>query len=304
MSDELPATPAALPSGPTPDLNLRVLGHLVRYIVDHDGLRSLEQVATASGVPVASLQRATSWVAFEQFEGILSGARALMRDDDEFRAACAYRLAEVSGPVRLIIGALSPPTPTSSGRATCASSRRSARSSRSARSRGRLLIRYESSRAESRLMCLSRQAQIRELPTQWGLPPALVVEQSCPSLKGDPACGYLVRVYESRRWLPPAVGCAGGGLGRQRSALAADLALASLPTSFAWVLPLVGAAVGYVLELNRSMRANRRDRPRDQPCVPRHGEGRHAEPAGSSSTWASGSRRGRGSSSIRWRRAR
>jgi hypothetical protein len=101
-------------------------------------------------------------------------------------------------------------------------------------------------------MCLSRQAQIRELPTQWGLPPALVVEQSCIA-KGDPACGYLVRVYESRRWLPSAVGCVAGGA----AAVAAHLALGS-PGSSGWMLPLVGAAVGYILELKRSIGANQR----------------------------------------------
>lgn len=253
MSDELPATPAALPSGPTPDLNLRVLGHLVRYIVDHYGLRSLEQVATASGVPVASLQRATSWVAFEQFEGILSGARALMRDDDEFRNACAYRLAEVSGPVRLIIGALSPADAYELGARNMRLISTISAFKPERQKSGHVLIRYESSRAESRLMCLSRQAQIRELPTLWGLPPAVIVETTCIS-RGDAACAYKVHVYEHRRWLPMVAGGAvGGGV-----AFAAHLALAPTPIPhLSWVFPVIGAAIGYLSELRRSSRANR-----------------------------------------------
>lgn len=244
-------TPSETPRSPTPDLNLRLLGHLVRYVLDHYGKKGFDQVVAASGLSASALEAASSWVTLEQFEAVLASSRALMRDDDEFRNACAYRLAEVSGPVRLIIGALSPSDAYELGARNMRLISTISAFHPERQKQGHLVIRYESSRSESRLMCLSRQAQIRELPTLWGLPPASIVEQSCIA-HGDRECGYLVRVYEHRRWLPMAMGAAFGGA----CAAGAHFAFAPVP-HLSWVLPALGAVAGYLLELRRSLHANR-----------------------------------------------
>src|SRR5215472_1258110 len=57
-------------------------------------------------------------------------------------------------------------------------------------------LRYTGDKPESRLMCLSRQAQLRGMPTiWWGLRAAHLEEEGCVS-RGDSACVYHLRWYQ------------------------------------------------------------------------------------------------------------
>ena len=191
------------------DLNLRLLRHLVAYLHDHCEGSALIAVAAAGGVKVEDLWTATRWVSLSQFEAILSAARTLVPDDETFKNACAYKVADVPGAVRFCMGALSPVLGYELG----------ARNSRVVCSistfkpevlgHGRVRIRYETTRKESRLMCLSRQGQIEQLPTLWGMPPAHITETRCVA-RGDDVCTYDVQVYEPRRWLPAVLGSMAG----------------------------------------------------------------------------------------------
>jgi signal transduction histidine kinase len=255
-----PTTPASSGSssqlGPSPpeplassDLNLKILAHLLRYIRDYFGSTAIERIRRESGL--RDLEESNRWVSLQQFEAILHTARDMMRDDDEFLAACAYQLANVGGPVRFLIGAISP-----MDAYVLASKNFRLISSISApeperRGYGRMFMRYRTTRPESRLMCLSRQAQLIMLPTLWGLPRAHLVEDSCVA-RGDSTCDYLIRVQESRRWLPTLLGGALGGAGA-----AALSAAGALHVSTLWATPLLGVLGGAIIMLNRHAKANR-----------------------------------------------
>jgi signal transduction histidine kinase len=242
---------AGTPSQDTADLNLRLLRHLTHYIRDHFGGLAVAQIADASRIPLAEFEEGNRWASVQQFETILAAARALMRDDDEFVRACAYGVGKVSGPMRLLIGAISPADAYELGARNMRLISTISAFEPERRGHGRIFLRYRSTRSESRLICLSRHAQIIALPTMWGLPPAEIVEESCIA-RGDEACGYLVRVHENRRWLPTAVGGLIGG--------AAAFALhvtGFVHTGTAWAVPLLGLLAGFSVSLQRYARANR-----------------------------------------------
>src|SRR5687768_1897405 len=90
------------------DLNLRLLQPLVRYVSDYYGRAELESIATASGLTLADLDGTTRWGSLEQMESVLLGARRLMPDDRTFAEACGYQLDEPRGPLRILMGCISP----------------------------------------------------------------------------------------------------------------------------------------------------------------------------------------------------
>jgi signal transduction histidine kinase len=119
--------------------------------------------------------------------------------------------------------------------------------------RNRVLLRYWSDKTESRLMCLSRQAQSSHLPTLWGLPRAHLTERAC-ICNGDDHCAYELRVHETRRWLPILGGALAGGMAAAALYLAGMLAVPEGALSIA--LPSIGALLGYLYELRRTNREN------------------------------------------------
>lgn len=174
-----------------------------------------------------------------------------MRDDAEFIAACAYEIGKVSGPVRFLIGAISPIDAYELGARNMRLISTISAFEPERRGYGRVFIRYRSARPEGRLMCLSRQAQIIALPTLWGLARAELVEESCIA-RGDATCGYAVRVQENRAWLATAVGGVVGGAG----ALALSV-LGVVHVGTVWAAPVIGVLSGAVVMLHRHARANR-----------------------------------------------
>jgi signal transduction histidine kinase len=232
-----------------PELNLRLLVHLLRYVRDHFGQEAVERIRIESGI--LDLDGGNRWASLAQFERILLVARSLMRNDAEFLAACAYELGRVSGPVRFLIGAISPIDAYELGAKNMRLVSTISVFEPERRGYGRVFIRYRSTRPESRLMCLSRQAQIEALPTLWGLSRAELVEESCIA-RGDACCGYMVRVQESRTWLSTAVGALAGGIG---AVTLSFLGIGHLSTTLA--APLVGVLAGALVMLHRHSRANR-----------------------------------------------
>jgi tRNA A-37 threonylcarbamoyl transferase component Bud32 len=249
-----------LPTGPegkaalnstsiAPELNVRLLAHLLRYVREHHGASAIERIRTESGIP--DLEGHNRWVTLSQFETVLRGSRDLMRDDDEFVAACAFEIDKVSGPVRFLIGAVSPVEAYALGAKNMRLISTISAFELERRGNGRVLIRYRSQRPESRLMCLSRQAQIRALPTVWGLPHADIVEESCVA-RGDASCGYAVRLQQRIGWLSTAIVGVAGGVGGLALGATGVLHFGSV-----WGGSVLGFLGGMVVMLQRRARMNR-----------------------------------------------
>ncbi len=237
---------------PSADLNLRLLRHLVAYLHDHCEGSAITAVAAAGGVKVEDLWAATRWVSLSQFEAILSAARTLVSDDEAFKNACAYKVADVPGAVRFCMGALSPLLGYELG---CRHLRVVSGMSTfkpELLGHGRIRLRYETTKKESRLMCLSRQGQIEQLPTLWGMPPAHITETRCVA-RGDDVCTYDVQVYEPRRWLPAALSSA-AGLATYLGFLIFSHAHGNVAVGF--VFSLVGGLLGHLYEYQRTSASN------------------------------------------------
>ncbi len=235
------------------DLNLRLLRHLVAYLHDHCEASALTAVAAAGGIKVEDLWTATRWVSLGQFEAILSAARTLVPDDETFKNACAYKAADASGIVRFCLGALSPVLGYELGARHIRNVSSISTFKPEVLGHGRVRLRYESTKKEGRLMCLSRQGQIEQLPTLWGMPPAHLTETRCVA-RGDDACTYDLQVYEPRRWLPAALGAAAGAAAYASFlvfAHAHGVAPAALGSG------LVGCLLGHLYEYRRTSASNR-----------------------------------------------
>ncbi len=231
------------------DYSLRILWSLARWIEDTKGAAALEKVAETAGVRARDFDGSTVWVSHQQFETILTEARALVADDEAFGNACAHRFQESYGALRHMIWALSPQrlyeaVVRVSKQVTKAGKFETVKSARSS-----FIVRYRSTVAESRLMCLSRQVHWVLGPTMWKLPPAQLEERSCVA-HGDDCCEYDLRWFESWRFFPIVVGLVAG-------AFAAWGAQHLGPTPTLWlVLPALGASLGHVLELRRMHAVN------------------------------------------------
>ena len=66
------------PPAASADYSLRILWSLARWVEDKKGTEALEKVAEAAGVRARDFDGSTVWVSHEQFETILTEARALV----------------------------------------------------------------------------------------------------------------------------------------------------------------------------------------------------------------------------------
>ncbi len=185
-----------------------------------------------------------------QFEEIVKQARALAGSDEAFAAAGGYRFKESYGAFRFIVWGLSQQRQyelaakyqrvvTSVGRIEVLASERT-----------RFHLRYHCDRPESRLMCQLRQVGWTIGPTFWDQPPARLEEHACVA-KGDAYCEYDLRWLERTNVLAPVAGAVAG------AAFAAGLFAANATTlSTSLAVPVVGALVGWALELRRAGKAN------------------------------------------------
>ena len=243
------------PAPPSADYNLRILWPLARYLEDKFGAGALQETATAAGVAPGNFDGKTFWISATSFESILASARARMKDDAEFQRACVHRIKEAYGPLRYILWATSVPA------VFAAASKQYSLVSRCGalevieHSRSSAHMRFRSTSGPySRINCLARQAQSCAMPTFWGLPPAYVRESACIA-KGDPTCELHYHWYVGRRWLPMVLGAA---VATVVGILFGRFGVPTAPTPLA--MAMVGAAIGYLIEMRRVERSNERTR--------------------------------------------
>ena len=242
--------PPATEAGGAAELNLRILWPLGQWLLDHRGEPSLRRAAEAGGITPEALDGRTRWASVAQVEAFLVAAREAIPDDATFVQACAWRMAESYGAYRHALWAVSPRAVYGQGARAMRLISRVSRYELVEDQEGLTVWRYVTERPESRLLCLSRQAQMKKLPTLWGMPEATVEETACVA-HGDDHCEYRIHYYVAWRWLPGGLGFLGGLLA---AAVATGLGVAALPL---WAsLPLLGAAGGFLMELRRINRVN------------------------------------------------
>jgi signal transduction histidine kinase len=236
---------------PSADYNLRILWTLARYVEDTFGEGALRDVAAAGGVAPGNFE-GNFWVGAAAFEAILASARARMKDDEEFKRACVYRIKEAYGPLRYILWATSVPAVFAAAAKQYVLMSRCGELTVVEHSRTSAHVSFRSTSGPySRINCLARQAQSCALPTFWGLPPAYVRESACIA-RGDATCELHYHWYVARRWLPVVAG--GLLLAALAGVVLTRFSLPSVPTPVA--MALVGAVIGYLLEMRRAESSN------------------------------------------------
>ncbi len=238
------------------DLNMRIIQSPVWYIEDNYGPEKLQALGFEAGIPLEKLKGCKGWITLEQTETVLHFVRALAGSDEKFMEACVYRMREGYGPLRFLLWATTPSEMLEMGQKHFSSISTFSSGDFLQVGDTRFSLRYRSSRRESRLMCLSRQAQARALSTLWDLPPATIRETAC-ICSGDERCEYELSVFEKSRLLPVVIGSIlGAGISAAVYFLNVWPALAS---TYLWgATPFIGAALGYIFELRRASRHNLR----------------------------------------------
>ena len=232
------------------DVNFRVFTPLARYVQEKHGAAAFAKILKDSRLTAEDLDGKSRWGSFESFESFLKGVREVAGSDEEFQRACVYRFSESIGVFKFVFRALSPLAVYNKAMAQFHLVSRYSRFEAVASGRTSLEWKYFSTKKESRLLCLSRQAQGAALPTLWGLPAARIVERKCVAF-GDDCCELRYQWYEHRRLLPTLLGLAAGG------AASFDSSFLGLSAPWLWLaLPIIGGLVGYVLELRRTNKAN------------------------------------------------
>jgi hypothetical protein len=204
------------------ELNAQILSCPLHYVRDQFGQARLEQLIREAGGEPETFSSPYGWISHALFERVLEGVRQLVPTDQEFSRACAYQLTESYGPVGVLLRMSSIKQVYRLLASTIHVVSRISRFEVEDRGRGHVQIRYTSMRNESRLMCLSRQAQNQAIPGMWwGVPPPTIEEHSCialggpgmllrPALEGADPLAYGHRRSDIRRGIG---GCcdAGGG---------------------------------------------------------------------------------------------
>ncbi|WP_394824189.1 sensor histidine kinase [Pendulispora albinea] len=236
-----------------PEFNLRILWPLARYMEDRGGREQLDAFAKMAHLTAEDFERTNQWISWETFELILANAREILGDDESFKVACAHRLEETYGPVRFFFWAASPALMFKTTESASRFFSTVGKFELVDRGRNFARLRWTSSRPESRLMCLSRQAHGCKMPTFWGLPPAMVREHSCIA-RGDKACEYHYYWYSPRSGLFSVTSFALVAL------VTMQAAPGLLSTPIGWTLPLLAGALAHMYEMYRSDQADRTTR--------------------------------------------
>lgn len=235
---------------PSRDLNLKIIASLLHYVKERHGADACANVLAPAG-PSINADDPDGWVSHEQFEEILSRSRALMTSDGEFVRACSYEAIRRygaliilfrAGTVRSAYGGM-----VRTARVVSSISRFTIEDTGPPNT---VRITYSSSKPESRLMCLSRQAQLKLVPSLWpGLPPAALTEEKCIA-HGDDCCSYVVRWAETLRTRWALL----GALGASVVALGAPHVSTALGGPLLTLLPLLGGAIGLAVAYAESSR--------------------------------------------------
>jgi signal transduction histidine kinase len=239
------------PPGGSADYNLRILWPLARWLEDHRGAEALGSALEGTGIAPAQFDAKSDWVTAETFETILARARAVMPDDETFLRACAYRIKEAYGPIRYVLWAASPGAVYAQMVKTYHLVSTVGKLSTVSQDATHFHMRVKpDGRTISRLNCLVRHANMRALPTLWGLPVAHIKEDACIG-RGDATCELHMRWYAARSVVPVLLGTAIFGL---VGLILRRFGVASVPTPV--FLATLGAALGYIVEVRRTERIN------------------------------------------------
>ncbi|MCB9714634.1 MAG: HAMP domain-containing histidine kinase [Myxococcales bacterium] len=233
------------------DYNLRILQPMFGYVRSKFGEDTLLDLVYTCGLPPSAATRSAGWVSHEHFERLLAAIRDLVGSDKEFMRACTHEVKKQYGAFLLIVRGLSVRTSyeilAKTGGMVCKVGKFSTMPS----PRNTVRLAYHTSRPESRLNCLSRQAQLVSMPTLFvGLAPAKLREHSCVA-HGDDCCDYELSWYEPLRLRRVAAGMLLGALA------AAAIPAGFADPSFAYsVLPVLGGTLGFTFELRRLLNAH------------------------------------------------
>lgn len=256
------SNPRALHARPDAEFNVRLLRPAASFARDKLAPGALDDICARAGISRdALLNGNAAWVSHEQFESVLTSIREAVVSDDAFMQACAYRIEDGYGAFRFLLWATSPGAIYELAARTMHVVSSVSNYEIVERGRTHLRLRYTTTRPESRLMCLSRQAAGAALPMLWDLPRAEYSETTCVA-RGDACCEYLIRWADRPRWLASVVGA---GVGVGLTALLAAAHQLAPATSFAF--PLAGAIAGYAFELRRAGSANLRMREEQSAAV-------------------------------------
>lgn len=234
------------------ELNARILRPLRWYAEERLGVEVAREVHRQARVPIGVFEEDGGWLSHEAFERLIVAYRNAIGTTAQFAEACVYDNRRAYGPLLVVFPFLTGRQAYEVLGRTIGLVSRISRYEVEVRSGRDLILRYFTQRAESRLMCLTRRAQLPMLPMLVGLPSADVEERSCVA-KGDPCCTYRIRIRQQNRWAAPVVG-AGLGL---LAALFVPRAM-MLPTLSLWSFPVAGFAVGGLVDLGRRFLSQRR----------------------------------------------
>ncbi|HEY1956461.1 MAG TPA: ATP-binding protein [Polyangiaceae bacterium] len=229
------------------DLNLAILNPIFGWIEKTHGREALSRVVEASGLEADAAANPKRWILLSQFENILTSVRELAGSDAEFMKACAYDMVKFYGPLALVFRAATPLT--SYGllaRTVHFASRISSYEIANSSPRS-VTLRYRSTKAESRLMCLSRQAQLPMPLLFWKLAPSTFTESKCIA-RGDDCCEYRIRWSEPLPWRLPLLGAFIGALG------AGVASFAHAPAHAGWTFAFIGTCIGATLAFRNQLK--------------------------------------------------
>jgi signal transduction histidine kinase len=203
------ATTVPPPAG-TGEINLMIAAPILGYLEKHFGREVLAELAAATDIQEEMLLRPRAWVMVSELESVMSWARDKVGSDAKFLEACSHEMVASYGPLALVFRAGTVLTSYKIIASTSHFVTRVSRYSLVDAKRHSVTLRYTSDKPESRLMCLSRQAQLPTVPLMfWNLPPARLRETKCVA-HGDDCCEYHLEWGEPLSWRLPALGFAVG----------------------------------------------------------------------------------------------
>ncbi len=228
---------------PAGDLNLLILAPVLAFLEARYGGAVLRELAVSTGIPEDTLRKPRGWITLAQFESILAHAREKVGTDAKFLEACSYELVKSYGSLVLVFRALSVLTSYRILAVTAHFVTRISRYELALAKRHSVTLRYTSDARESRLMCLSRQAQLSAVPLMFShMPPARLRETRCIA-HGDDCCEYHLAWGEPLSWRLPAIGIALG--------LAFALVARRFGVDHVYAGPALGALLGATLAFRR-----------------------------------------------------
>jgi signal transduction histidine kinase len=234
------------------ELQINLLLPLINYVRDNHGEQQAGEILSDLGLNFADMTNRNYWISLRQFEAILSQCRDLMKDDSEFQRASTYKMLDSYGPLLWLLRTL---TIEQLWKLAVQSMPKISKISKyeilELKSES-MVCKYTTSGVESRLMCLSRQAQVQFMPTIWGLPEAQLSEKSCVA-HGDPACIYELTWYKLPKYQGALVGILLGII----AMLLLIYSNTNVHHNILWLLfPTIGGLIGHLINLNSVNRKN------------------------------------------------